>query len=234
MKTALSFGLLLLFGSASLTLAQEPAATAPARDGQPRIAVIDIERITAESVMGKDYGQKIDSFNNEIKSEVTKKQAALEKIDGDIAALQQDLQKQGPVLSEEALEAKQQDLRKKERDRDAFVQDSQQELQRKQNSAKREVDRLNAEFQEKIRPQIEAVVRERKIDILLHSGAIAFANPAFDISKDIITKADEAERAKKPAGAKPPDNRRIARRGRTHQVGLPAARGIGRRHESSH
>jgi outer membrane protein len=185
-----------LFGPVCLAGAQEPAAAAAATTAQPpRIAVIDMDRITAESALGKGYAQKIDNFNNEIKAEVTKKQAELEKLDGEISALQQDLQKQGPVLSEEALEAKQQELRRKERDREAFVQDSQQDLQRKQNAAKREVDRLNAEFGEKIRPHIEAVVRDRRIDILLHSGAVAFTNQAYDISKDIIQKADEAERA---------------------------------------
>ncbi len=205
MKTASALALLLLLGSAGSTLAQEPAS------GAPRIAVIDIDRITNDSAMGKEYTQKVDGFNNDIKAEMNKKQTALEKLDSDIAALQQDIQKQGALLSEDALDAKQQDLRKKERDREAFVQDSQQELQRKQTSAKREVDRLTADFQEKIRPQIEAVVRERKIDILLHSGAVAFASPAFDISKDVIAKADEAAKqpaaaagAGKPAGAKPP------------------------------
>lgn len=188
------------FGAVGLAAAQEPPASAAAREGQaPRIAVIDMDRITSESVMGKGYAQKIETFNNEIKTEVTKKQTELEKLDADIAALQQDLQKQGPVLSEEALEAKQLELRRKERDREAFVQDSQQELQRRQNTAKREVERLNAEFQEKIRPQIEAVVRDRRVDILFHSGAVAFSNQAFDISRDVIQKADEAERTAKPA-----------------------------------
>ena len=202
MKGSGVIALAFFFGSVALAAAQEPPAAAAAREGQvPRIAVIDMDRITAESVMGKGYAQKIDGFNNEIKAEVAKKQTELEKIDADISALQQDLQKQGPVLSEDALEAKQQELRRKERDREAFVQDSQQELQRKQNAAKREVDRLNTEFQEKIRPQIEAVVRDRRVDILLHSGAVAFTNQAFDISGDVIQKADEAERGAKPAAS---------------------------------
>jgi outer membrane protein len=202
MKGSGVIALAFFFGPVCLAGAQEPPASAAAREGQaPRIAVIDMDRITAESALGKGYAQKIEAFNNEIKTEVTKKQTELEKIDGEIAALQQDLQKQGPVLSEEALDAKQQELRRKERDREAFVQDSQQELQRKQNAAKREVDRLNAEFQEKIRPQIEAVVRDRRVDILFHSGAVAFSSQAYDISRDVIQKADEAERTAKPAAS---------------------------------
>ena len=60
---------------------------------------------------------------------------------------------------------------------------------------------MNAEFQQKIKPAIDAVAKEKGIDILLTSQVALTMNQDFDISKEIIAKADEA--AKTAAAAAP-------------------------------
>ena len=61
---------------------------------------------------------------------------------------------------------------------------------------------MNAEFQQKLKPAIDAVAKEKGIDILLTSQVALLMNQAYDISKDIIAKADEA--AKVAGAAAPP------------------------------
>ena len=196
-----------LCASAAVALAQTPApaqGTAPAARGPigtPKIAVIDMQQISAESVLGKSYASKIEGLENEIKSEGTKKQGELQKMDAAIKALQDELDKQGSVLSPEAADKKRQDIVKRQRDRQAFLEDGQADLQRMKERAEAQAQAMNAEFQQKLKPAIDAVAKEKGIDILLTSQVALLMNQAYDISKDIIAKADEA--AKTAAAAAP-------------------------------
>ena len=203
--TALAFG-----AAATLAAAQQPAApaAAPAKGEPrgPRIAVIDMQRISAESVLGKAYAARIDALRNEIDSEGTKKQTELQKLDAAIKALQDELEKQGGVLSQEAADRKRQEIVRKSRERQAFLEDGQAELQRLRERAQQQAQALNQEFQEKIRPFVEAVAKEQGLDILLDNSVALAVSKEFDITREVIVKADEAEkaaRAKTGGAAKP-------------------------------
>jgi len=193
----------LLCASAAVALAQTPAPAPAARGpiGTPKIAVIDMQQISAESVLGKSYASKIEGLENEIKSEGTKKQGELQKMDAAIKSLQDELDKQGSVLSPEAADKKRQDIVKRQRDRQAFLEDGQADLQRMKERAEAQAQAMNAEFQQKLKPAIDAVAKEKGIDILLTSQVALLMNAAYDISKDIIARADEAA---KTAGAAAP------------------------------
>jgi outer membrane protein len=205
-----------LCASAAVAQAQTPAAPAAAAPrpaggpiGTPRIAVIDMQQISAESALGKSYAAKIEALESEIKTEGTKKQNELQKIDASIKTLQEELEKQGSVLSPEAADKKRQDIVKKQRDRQAFLEDGQADLQRMKERAEAQAQAMNAEFQQKIKPAIDAVAREKGIDIILTSQVALTLNQNFDISKEVIAKADEAARTAAaaapaaPAPAKP-------------------------------
>jgi Skp family chaperone for outer membrane proteins len=179
--------------------AQEAAPAGGAR--APKIAVIDMNRVSAESLLGKSYAAQIEALENEIKSEGTKKQAELQKLDAAIKALQDDLDKQASLLSPEAADRKRQDIVKKSRERQAFLEDGQQELGRMRERAQAQAENLNNEFQVKIKPSIDAVAKDKGIDIILSNQVALTVNKDFDISRDVIVKADDAERTKPKAPA---------------------------------
>jgi len=192
---------------AAAAAAQEGAKPAAKAEKAPKIAVIDMARISAESLLGKSYATRIDALRNEIEAERTKKQNELNKLDTTLKALQDDIEKQATVLSPEALEKKRQDLVKRGRDRQAFLEDGQQDLQRMQERAQQQAQTLNGEFQVKIKPHVDAVAKDKGIDILLDAASSMVITKDFDISQDVIVKADDAERAKPKAAApaaKPP------------------------------
>jgi Skp family chaperone for outer membrane proteins len=211
-KTSLVAALAL--GAAGAVLAQEtpaPAAAKPEPGRLPRIAVIDMQRVSQESLLGKSFQAQLEQLRNEIEAERTKKQTELGKLDQALKALQEELEKQGSVLSPEAAGKKQEEIRKKSRERQAFVEDSQAELQRMQERAQQQAQNVNNEFQVKIKPHIDAVVKEKAIDILFDSQAAVFLSRDFDISRDVIVKSDDVERAAKAktgaaAPPKPPAN----------------------------
>lgn len=173
--------------------AQQPAAS-PAAPGAmtraPRIAVIDMGQISSQSALGKAYAAKIEALEKQIQAEGTKKQTELTKMDAAIKTLQDELEKQGSVLSAEAADKKRQDITRKARERQAYLEDGQQELQRMKERAENEAAGYNNEFQTKIKPHIEAVAKERNVDILLTSQVALTVNREFDISADVIARAD--------------------------------------------
>lgn len=194
---------LFLAAAASPSWAQE-AGKAEART--PKMAVIDLGRVSAETLLGKGFAAQLDALKNEIDSEGTKKQNELVKLDASLKALQEELEKQGSVLSPDAAERKRKEIVQKTRDRQAFLEDGQQDLQRMRERAQQQAQNLESEFQAKIKPYIDAVVKDKAIDLLLDARVIQYASKEFDVSREVIVKADDAERAAKakaPAAAAP-------------------------------
>lgn len=183
-----------LMAVAAAAQAQEPAARAP------KIAVIDLGRISSESALGKSYAAQIEKLENDIKAEGARKQTELQKLDAGIKALADELEKQASVLSPEARDRKEQEILKKRRERDAYLEDGQRELGRMRERAQAQAEALNNDFQAKIRPHIEAAAREKGVDIILNSQIALTVNKDFDISQAVIAKADAAPR---PAAASP-------------------------------
>ena len=196
--------------AASPAAAPRPAAGAAAR--APRIAVIDMGLISNQSALGKSYAAKIEALEKNIQAEGTKKQAELTKLDAALKAMQEDLEKQASVLSPEAADRKRQDLTKKARERQAFLEDGQQELQRMKERAEIEAQQWNNEFQNRIKPHIESVAKEKGVDILLTSSVALTVNRDFDISQEVVARADAAggTASAAPAAARPAASRPAA------------------------
>jgi len=210
MRKTCSLALVLLAaGAFAQETATPPPSTAPAAPAAPkaaarapRIGVVDMGKVSTDSLLGKGLAAQLETLRNEINSEGTKKQAEIDKLGAQIQALQEELQKQENVLSPEAVDKKKQEIVKKERERRAFGEDSQAEIERMKDRAQQKAQALDNEFQTKIRPHIEVVVKERGLDILLDGrvvlGAVA---KEFDISQDVVIKSDDAERAQKSKSA---------------------------------
>jgi outer membrane protein len=188
-----------------LAAALVAAAPALAQDAvrSPRVAVIDMARVSAESQLGKSYAAQLEKLQTEINAEATKKQSELGKLDVALKALQEELEKQGSVLSPEARDKKQQDIVRKTRERQAFLEDGQAEINRMRERAQQQAQAINGEFQQKVRPLVEQVAKDKGMDLVLDSQVAYTINKDFDITRDVIAKADEAAKAGASASAAP-------------------------------
>ena len=149
----------------------------------PRVAVIDMARVSAESQLGKSYAAQLEKLQNDINAEATKKQTELGKLDTALKTLQEELEKQGAVLSPEARDKKQQDIVRKTRERQAFLEDGQQEINRMRERAQQQAQQINGEFQQKVRPLVEEVAKDKGIDLVLDSQVAYTINRDFDITR---------------------------------------------------
>jgi outer membrane protein len=181
------------------------ASTALAQESRPpRVGVIDMARVSAESALGKTYASQLEKLQNDINAAVTGKQSELGKMDASIKTLQDELEKQGAVLSAEARDKKQQEITRRARDRQAFFEDGQGEINRMRERAQQQAQTINNEFQLKVRPLVEQVAKDKGYDLVLDSQVAFTINRDYDITPQVITKADET--AKSAAAAAPAAN----------------------------
>src|SRR5512145_1276536 len=190
---------------AAVSVALMTASAAVAQEAQrtPKLAVIDMARVSAESLLGKSYASQLEKLQNDINAEATKKQTERGKLDAALKTQQEEHEKQASVLSPEARDKKQQEIVRKTRERQAFLEDGQAEINRMRERAQQQAQAINAEFQQKVRPLVEQVAKDKGLDLVLDSQVAYTINKDFDITRDVIVKADEAEKAKPAAAAAP-------------------------------
>jgi len=180
------------------------AGTAFAQETRPpRVGVIDMARVSAESVLGKSYASQLEKLQNDISTAATQKQTELGKMDAALKTLQDELEKQGAVLSPEARDKKQQDITRRARERQAFLEDGQAEINRMRERAQQQAQSINNEFQVKVRPLVEQAAKERGYDLVLDSQVAYTINKEYDITAAVIAKADEAGKAAAAPAAAP-------------------------------
>jgi outer membrane protein len=181
----------------ALSGAQESGQAAPV----PKIGVVDVERIYADSLLGKSYASKLEALENDIKQETNKKQADIEKLNKELSAANEDYQKQKSVLSEDALSEKEQEILNKTRSRDAMVEDGRRELERMQRSAQQQAQIFMNEFQNKLLPHIKAATQERGLDLLFDRRVVFHVADRYDISSDVIARVDKSMGGAEPGSS---------------------------------
>lgn len=162
--------------------AQPPAAPRPFPEGA-KFAYLDIQRVAAESVEGKASTARVQALNQ-------KKVSELNELNKKLQSDQQKLQAQGSMLNEAA-----------RAELERSIDRQQKELQRSQQDAQEEVQQLQTDlqnsFQTKLYPIIQQVVAEKGIEVLFsqRDSGIVFANPALDLTADVIKRFDAANSA---------------------------------------
>ena len=164
-----------------------------------RMAFVDLQRIAAESTEGKAASSKVQALTQKKSAELAEKTKALQ-------ANEQKIQQGGAVLSADARAQAQKEIDRLTVEIDRFQQDANAEVQELQQQ-------LQGDFQEKLRPVLDGVVKELGIGLLFSAGdaGAIFIDPSLDITGDVIKRFDVAKPAPttiaKPAapgaGAKP-------------------------------
>jgi outer membrane protein len=192
--------------SAAPTFAQAPAAPQPAPAAQApappvqrpfptgtKYAFVNIQRIAAESAAGKTLAGKVQALNQQKVNELNEKNKALQ-------ASQQKLEAGASVLSATAAAQLQKDIERQQIDIQRFTEDAQQEVTNLQTQ-------LQDEFQVRLTPIIQDVANERGLHLLFSvvDSGLVWADPALDITTEVIQKFDAAGggTAPKPAAAAP-------------------------------
>ena len=173
--------------------AQQPPAPKPFPQGA-KVAYVVLQRIANESADGRVATTRIQALQQ-------KKAAELNEKNKQLTGMQQKLEKEGSVMSASASAELQKSIEKLNVELQRFTQDAQAEVQELQQQ-------LQQEFQERLTPVISSVATEMGLHFVFNGpdAGLVWADPALDISTDVIKKLDASsgKPAPKPAATKPP------------------------------
>jgi len=181
---------------APATPAPAPAQAAPATPPPPpapfppgaKIAFVNLQQIANLSAEGKSLTAKVQALMQKKQSDAQAKQKAL-------ADAQQKLQQSGTLLSDAARTALEKDVERMNVEGQRFQQDAQAEI----NELSQQ---LQNEFQQKLFPILDQLVKEHDLHLLLSAAdaGIVAGNPGIDLTMEAVKKLDEKSLA---GGAKP-------------------------------
>jgi Skp family chaperone for outer membrane proteins len=182
--------------AAPATPAPAPAQAAPAPPPAPpapfptgaKIAFVNLQQIANQSAEGKALTAKVQALMQKKQVEAQTKQKAL-------ADAQQKLQSSGTLLSDTARVALAKDIERMNVEGQRFQQDAQAEI----NELSQQ---LQNEFQQKLFPILDQLVKEHDLHLLLSAAdaGIVAGNAGIDLTMEAVRKLDERTLA---GGAKP-------------------------------
>jgi Skp family chaperone for outer membrane proteins len=165
------------FALIALALGARPgAAQTGATTGTTKIAVIDIERIAAESKAGKALFESLKVENDKIMEERAKREQELRDMQTKLNS---------EILSQDAKVRLQRDIERKRTEATRWLEDAQQDFEAKRQDGE-------AKFQEQLGPIVEAVAKENDIGLIFRAtpGLTFVLDSQLDISPLVVQKLD--------------------------------------------
>jgi outer membrane protein len=144
-----------------------------------KIAIVDLQRIVNESIIGKAAKSNVEQQINKAKLKVASLKSDFEK-------QRADLEKQSSILSGSALEQRREALAKKQVEFQRTYQDTQQDLAR-----------VNDKELGKVVDQVNEIVKgladERGYQFVFEKDkqSVLYAAPRIDITKEVIESLDK-------------------------------------------
>lgn len=166
------------------TAGQAPAAPAPATPAPvpfpqgAKVGFVNLQAIAQLTADGKAAAAKVNALAQKKQTEGAAKSKALQDN-------QQKLQTGGSMMNDAARGQLEKEIERQQVDGQRFEQDAQAEL----NSLQQE---LQQEFQKKLMPILEALSKEKGLQVLFSAGdaGVIWIEPGIDITLDAVKRMD--------------------------------------------
>jgi Skp family chaperone for outer membrane proteins len=180
------------------TPAQPPAAQAPAAQPLPpsvpfptgaKVGFVNLQAIAQLTADGKAAATRVNALAQKKQTEGAEKTKALQ-------ANQQKLQTGGGVMSDAARGQLEREIERQTVDGQRFEQDAQAELNELQQE-------LQKEFQAKLLPVLEAISKEKGLQVLFSAAdaGVIWVEPGIDLTMEAVKRMDAMPKA--PAAPAP-------------------------------
>ena len=169
--------ILFVFVLVSMSLPSPASAQSAQPDAvMARLAYFSPQRAFALSPDGKAAEARLSALEAERSKELAARNAKL-------ADMQNSLQQSAAVLGDTARRQRQLEVERFQIDMKRFVEDAQAEFLGVQRN-------LENSFFARLRPAVDAVAKERNLLFVINedAGVLAWANPALDITGEVVTR----------------------------------------------
>jgi Skp family chaperone for outer membrane proteins len=161
--------------------------SSPGASVQVKIAVINIDRVAAESNAGKELFDRLKEENDKLAVERARREQEIRELSSKLTS---------EVLSADAQGRLQREIERKRTEAQRWLEDAQAEFQEKQQEEE-------AAFQAKLGPIVEAVAREQGIGLILRDtpGLTFVLDAQLDLTPAVVQRLNESGSAASPAAA---------------------------------
>ncbi len=175
----------------ALSFVLASTAFATAARAQQKLAYVDVQRAIQETEEGKTARARLKGEFEQRKSQIDKKSADLEK-------MQQDYEKQLPVLSDDAKRKKQEEFQKALLDARKSASDLQEDMNRQEQLAM-------ANILQRLQQVVAEIAERESLSFVMDKGSLLYGPPAADITNEVVRRYNDRFGAgEKPAGKSPP------------------------------
>lgn len=157
------------------------AASVPAAAAEMRIGVIDANRVVEQSPQYEAAGAAL-------QQEVADRERALRAQQDEITKLQQRLEHDGPLMSEDELQRLQNDIRSRQRRLKYAQVEFQEDFSLRQNE-------LRTKLVKQVQEAVVELANEEQIDLILSEGVVYFSD-RIDLSDQVIERLRERFRSR--------------------------------------
>jgi len=169
--------------------AQMPPPTAVPFPAGAKIGFVNLQYIASATTDGKAVAAKVNALAQQKQQQGSDKAKALQ-------ANQQKLQTGGSVMSDAARQQLEKEIERQQVEGQRFEQDAQAELNDLQQQ-------LQQEFQRKLLPVLEAISKEKGIQVLFSAAdaGVIWIEPGIDLTLEAVKRMDGGAAAAAPAPA---------------------------------
>jgi outer membrane protein len=168
------------------------AAPMLAQSAPARVAVIDVQRVLANSAAGKTASERLKKMQEE-------RMAKAKQMDDEMQKLDADINTKKLSLSEEKVA----EMQKQLSDRKIAAQRYAQDAEREMGEAR---DRALMELENKIKPVIDALGKEMGLAAIFNKfeSGLVYASEAIDLTDTVIKRFNDATAGAQPAASTTP------------------------------
>ena len=166
-------------------------AFAAAARAQLKLAYVDVQRAIQETEEGK-------AARGRLKSEFDLRRAQIDKKSADLEKMQQEYEKQAPVLSDDAKRKKQEEFQKALIDARKSAGDLQEDMNRQEQQAM-------ANILQRLQQVVAEIAERESLSFVMDKGTLLYAPPSGDITNEVVRRYnDKFGAGEKPSGKAPP------------------------------
>ena len=174
---------------AAATLLATAFAAAAAHAQPLKIGYVDVQRAIQEVEEGR-------VARNRLKTEFDQRRAQIDKKSADLERMQQEYEKQAPVLSDDAKRKKQEEFQK------ALI-DARQSAGTLQEDMNRQEQQAMGNILQRLQQVVAEIAERESITFVMDKGTLLFAPAAADITNEVVRRYNDRFGAG-PQGKAPP------------------------------
>ena len=159
---------------------------------QAVVAVVDLGRISNESLLGKDLARQLGELQSSLEVTLKERRTRVEESQTEFQNMVDAFQAERDSLSEADARVRENELMDRQQALQELIQAAQVDADGAQRRLQNEVARLTTQLDQDIRPHMNAVAAEMGVDLLLPLSQTLFANRALDITDQVIARVDGA------------------------------------------